>query len=168
VRIDRLVQRFDQTVDALERGPTGKDIGWAAQTPEEVPVAHSGDNSWMAILAILIGLMTGVVSGLIGIGGGIFLVPALVYLFKMSQHEAQGTSLATLLLPIGLFGVWEYYRHGQVDVRIAALLALGFAIGHTRSHAASYLRGNAVCHCGPHVVRALTRVKDPPHCVTLG
>jgi uncharacterized protein len=47
----------------------------------------------------------------------------------MSQHEAQGTSLATLLLPIGLFGFWEYYRRGQVDLRIAALLALGFAIG---------------------------------------
>jgi uncharacterized membrane protein YfcA len=59
----------------------------------------------------------------------VFIVPALVYIFKMSQHEAQGTSLATLLLPIGLFGFWEYYRHGQVDLRIAAWLALGFSIG---------------------------------------
>ena len=56
-------------------------------------------------------------------------MPALVYVFKMSQHQAQGTSLATLLLPIGLFGFWEYYRHGQVDLRIAVLLALGFAVG---------------------------------------
>ena len=56
-------------------------------------------------------------------------MPALVYVFKMSQHQAQGTSLATLLLPIGLFGFWEYYRHGHVDLRIATLLALGFAVG---------------------------------------
>src|SRR6516164_8251377 len=51
----------------------------------------------MAVVAILIGLTTGVISGLIGLGGGVFIVPALVYVFKMSQHEAQGTSLATLL-----------------------------------------------------------------------
>ena len=61
----------------------------------------------MAVVAILIGLTTGVISGLIGLGGGVFIVPALVYVFKMSQHEAQGTSLATLLLPIGLFGFLE-------------------------------------------------------------
>src|ERR1700686_2258912 len=83
----------------------------------------------MAILAILIGIITGVVSGLIGLGGGIFIVPALVYGFKMSQHEAQGTSLAALLLPIGLFGFWEYYRHGHVDLRVAPFLAFGFAVG---------------------------------------
>jgi uncharacterized membrane protein YfcA len=83
----------------------------------------------MAFLAIAIGIITGVLSGLIGLGGGIFIVPALVYVFKMSQHEAQGTSLATLLLPIGLFGFWEYYRHGAVDLRIAGLLAFGFAVG---------------------------------------
>jgi uncharacterized protein len=83
----------------------------------------------MAIVAILIGLTTGVISGLIGLGGGVFIVPALVYVFKMSQHEAQGTSLATLLLPIGLFGFLEYYREGHVDLRVAALLAVGFAVG---------------------------------------
>ena len=83
----------------------------------------------MTVVAIVIGLATGVVSGLIGLGGGVFLVPALVYVFKMSQHEAQGTSLATLLLPIGFFGFLEYYRQGHVDLRVAALLALGFAVG---------------------------------------
>jgi len=83
----------------------------------------------MAILAVVIGIVTGVVSGLIGLGGGILIVPALVYVFRMSQHEAQGTSLATLLLPIGLLGFWEYYRHGQVDLRIATWLALGFVAG---------------------------------------
>ena len=83
----------------------------------------------MALLAIAIGVATGVLSGLIGLGGGIFLVPALVYVFKMSQHEAQGTSLATLLLPIGLLGFWEYYSAGNVDLSIAAFIAGGFAIG---------------------------------------
>jgi uncharacterized protein len=83
----------------------------------------------MAILAILIGVVTGIVSGLIGLGGGILIVPALVYAFRMSQHDAQGTSLATLLLPIGFFGFWEYYRAGRVDLRIATWLAIGFMIG---------------------------------------
>ena len=83
----------------------------------------------MPLLAILIGVAAGVLSGLVGLGGGIFIVPALVYIFKMSQHEAQGTSLATLLLPIGLFGFLQYYRSGNVDLRIAALLAGGFAVG---------------------------------------
>jgi hypothetical protein len=69
------------------------------------------------------------VSGLIGLGGGIFIVPALVFVFKMTQHEAQGTSLATLLLPIGLFGFLEYYKDGYVDLRIAAWVACGFALG---------------------------------------
>lgn len=83
----------------------------------------------MIIVAVGIGIATGILSGLIGLGGGIFIVPALVYVFKMSQHEAQGTSLATLLLPIGLFGFLEYYRHGHVDLRVAAWVACGFAIG---------------------------------------
>lgn len=74
----------------------------------------------MVIVAIVIGLGAGILSGLIGLGGGIFIVLALVYAFKMSQHEAQGTSLATLLLPIGLFGFVEYYRNGHVALRIAA------------------------------------------------
>ena len=83
----------------------------------------------MAILAIVIGIVTGVVSGLIGLGGGILIVPVLVYVFRMSQHEAQGTSLATLLLPIGLLGFREYYRQGRVDLRVATLLAAGVFIG---------------------------------------
>jgi uncharacterized membrane protein YfcA len=83
----------------------------------------------MAGLAILVGLLTGLLSGLIGLGGGVLIVPALVYLFRMPQRLAQGTSLATLLLPIGLLGFWEYYRSGHVDLRVAAFIALGFVIG---------------------------------------
>ena len=81
------------------------------------------------LLALLIGTATGVLSGFVGIGGGAILVPALVFVFGMSQHEAQGTSLATLLLPIGLFAFWEYYRAGHVDLRLAGMIALGFALG---------------------------------------
>jgi uncharacterized membrane protein YfcA len=83
----------------------------------------------MLIVAALVGAATGVISGLMGLGGAIVLIPALVYLFGMSQHEAQGTSLATLLLPIGIFAFLQYYRAGHVNLRIAAAIALGFAIG---------------------------------------
>ena len=83
----------------------------------------------MMALALALGAVTGVLSGFVGIGGGAMIVPALVYLFGMSQHEAQGTSLATLLLPIGVFAFWEYYRIGQVNLRIAAFIAIGFALG---------------------------------------
>ena len=78
---------------------------------------------------IALGFAIGVISGLIGIGGGAFLIPALVYFYGMSQLTAQGTSLATLLLPIGIFAVWTYYKAGHVDIRIATLVAIGFAAG---------------------------------------
>jgi hypothetical protein len=81
------------------------------------------------VIYILLGALVGVVSGFVGIGGGIILVPALVLFFKFSQQTAQGTTLALLLLPIGIFAVWEYYKEGFVDVRVALLLAIGFMIG---------------------------------------
>ena len=83
----------------------------------------------MAAIAILIGLGTGVISGFAGLGGGIFIVPALVYIFKMTQHQAQGTSLGMLLMPIGILGFLQYYRQGYVDFRMSLLLAAGFFVG---------------------------------------
>lgn len=83
----------------------------------------------MLMLAALVGSATGVISGLMGLGGAIVLVPALVYLFGMSQHQAQGTSLATLLLPIGVFAFLQYYRAGHVNLRLAIAIGLGFAVG---------------------------------------
>jgi len=71
--------------------------------------------SWL--LFVLIGTLGGVASGLFGVGGGIVIVPALIYWAGFSQHMATGTSLAVLLPPIGLAAVFEYYRHGNVDVR---------------------------------------------------
>jgi len=81
------------------------------------------------MLAIVVGLIGGALSGLTGLGGGFIMVPLLVYLFGMSQHAAQGTSLAVLLPPLGLLAFLQYYRNGHVDVNVAVLVALGFFFG---------------------------------------
>ena len=80
-------------------------------------------------IMLLIGLVVGMVSGVVGIGGGILFVPALVWLAGMSQHKAQGTSLGALLAPVGILALMEYYRKGNADLRGALLLAIGFLIG---------------------------------------
>jgi hypothetical protein len=81
------------------------------------------------ILYILLGLLTGVSSGMFGLGGGIIIIPALVFLFGFSQHQAQGTTLALMVPPIGLLAAWQYYRQGYVDLKIAAFVCLGFFFG---------------------------------------
>ena len=81
------------------------------------------------MLAILVGLIGGTLSGLTGLGGGFIMVPLLIYLFGMSQHAAQGTSLAVLLPPLGLLAFMQYYKNGHVDVGVAVLVALGFFFG---------------------------------------
>ena len=81
------------------------------------------------LLYLFLGLIAGILSGLIGIGGGIIIVPALVLLFGFSQHQAQGTTLALLVPPIGILAAWTYYKQGYVDLKIAALIALGFFFG---------------------------------------
>ena len=78
---------------------------------------------------LLVGLLVGLFSGVVGIGGGILFVPALVWLAGMSQHKAQGTSLGALLAPVGIFAFIEYYRKGNADLKVALLLAVGFLIG---------------------------------------
>jgi uncharacterized membrane protein YfcA len=83
----------------------------------------------MTWMMLLVGLVIGVVSGVVGIGGGILFVPALVWLVGMDQHKAQGTSLGALLAPVGIFAFLEYYRRGNADIRVAALLAAGFLVG---------------------------------------
>jgi uncharacterized membrane protein YfcA len=85
--------------------------------------------SRMSFLYVLLGLFVGALSGVVGIGGGILIIPALVYLFHMSQHKAQGTSLGALLAPIGALAFWEYYKAGNADVKAAVLIALGFLAG---------------------------------------
>jgi uncharacterized membrane protein YfcA len=80
-------------------------------------------------LFVLLGLITGVFSGLMGIGGAIIIIPLLVLLFGLSQHAAQGTTLALMVPPIGLLAAWVYYRQGFVDLKIAALMCVGFFVG---------------------------------------
>jgi len=80
-------------------------------------------------LYILLGVVAGILSGLIGIGGGIIIVPALVLLFGLSQHSAQGTTLALMVPPIGLLAALAYYKQGFVDLKIAAFVCIGFFIG---------------------------------------
>ena len=83
----------------------------------------------MIAVLLCVGLMAGILSGLVGVGGGIIIVPALVFFMGMSQHEAQGTSLAVLLLPVGIFAVWNYYKGGYVDIRATLIIASTFLIG---------------------------------------
>ena len=82
-----------------------------------------------AFLYIALGLFAGGISGVIGIGGGVVIVPALIFLFGMTAHQAQGTSLAVMLPPIGILAAWTYYNQGHVDIKIALLIALGFIFG---------------------------------------
>jgi hypothetical protein len=82
-----------------------------------------------AFLFIFIGLLAGLLSGLIGIGGGIIIIPILVIFFGFSQKMAQGTTLALLVPPIGILAAWTYYKEGFVNLPIAALMCAGFVLG---------------------------------------
>ena len=78
---------------------------------------------------IVLGLVVGIISGTMGIGGAVFIVPALVYIFGWQQHMAQGTTLAMLVPPIGILAAWRYYSAGHVDLRVAGLMCVGFFVG---------------------------------------
>ncbi len=81
------------------------------------------------LIIILVGIAAGMLSGLIGVGGGIIIVPALVYFIGFSQKTAQGTSLGLILLPVGILGVLQYYKQGHVDYKVVGILAMGFLAG---------------------------------------
>jgi uncharacterized membrane protein YfcA len=81
------------------------------------------------VLYIFVGLAAGMLSGLIGIGGGVIIVPALVFLFGFSQHQAQGTTLALMVPPIGFPAAWTYYKQGNVNFEVAMLICIGFFLG---------------------------------------
>lgn len=80
-------------------------------------------------LMLFMGFLIGIFSGIVGLGGGILIVPMLVWIAGMSQHKAQGTSLGALLAPVGALAFYEYYKKGNVDLRVAILLAIGFFVG---------------------------------------
>ncbi len=103
----------------------------------------------MTTLALLcIGLAAGVFAGLFGIGGGLVIVPALLFILKMKEVEAIGTSLGALIPPVGLLGAIEYYRNGYINVRYAALVALGLFIG-------AYFGARVMVELPPHLIRRL-------------
>ena len=81
------------------------------------------------IVLLLIGLAAGILGGLVGVGGGIIIVPSLIYFLGFSQKEAQGTSLGILLLPVGILGVLQFYKAGYVDMRTVWLVSFGFLVG---------------------------------------
>lgn len=84
----------------------------------------------MQILGLLaIGLFAGIMSGLLGIGGGTIVIPALIYIFGLTQHLSQGTTLAMMVPPIGLLAAWHYWKHDNVNIGWAAFLCLGFFFG---------------------------------------
>ena len=83
----------------------------------------------MLLIAVLVGVLIGALSGLIGLGGGVLLIPLLVYFFGMNQHQAQGTSLAMLLPPSGALAFWQYYRAGNADLKLGLLIAAGVFVG---------------------------------------
>ena len=81
------------------------------------------------LLLIIIGLIAGTLGGMIGLGGGIILIPALILIMKLDQQTAQGTSIAVMLPPIGLFAVYNYYKAGYVNMKYAMVIAAAFMIG---------------------------------------
>jgi uncharacterized membrane protein YfcA len=81
------------------------------------------------IILALIGLSAGIVSGMLGVGGAIIIVPALVFFFGMTQHQAQGTSLAVLLFPVGFLAFWNYFKQGYVNFKLALIVMFAFFIG---------------------------------------
>jgi uncharacterized membrane protein YfcA len=98
--------------------------------PQDESVNHTWRiKSMPAALVALIGLAAGVLSGLFGIGGGVIIVPLLILALGFTAQQAAGTSLAALLLPVGLFGAIQYWQAGQVNVVNAALLAFGLLLG---------------------------------------
>lgn len=81
------------------------------------------------LILVLIGLLAGVISGMVGVGGGIIIVPGLVFLLGMTQHGAQGTSLALMLPPIGIMAAYNYHKAGHLNWKYAAIIAVAFVVG---------------------------------------
>src|SRR5436305_14234077 len=97
------------------------------------------------VMFLILGLAAGVLSGILGIGGGIIIIPALVYFFGFAQHRAAGTTLALMVPPIGLLAVLEYHKRGFVDVKAAALICAGFFVGGLiGGHFATELSGSVM------------------------
>ena len=98
-----------------------------------------------AVIYVVIGMMAGIFGGIFGLGGGIIMVPAMVVLLGLTQHQAQGTSLAIMVPPIALLAAWKYYVSGNVRLDIALYMCLGFFIGgYFGAVAANNISGTAL------------------------
>jgi len=86
-------------------------------------------NAETILVLILVGLAAGTLSGLVGVGGGIIVVPALVFFLGFTQHQAQGTSLGLLLLPVGILAVMNYYNKGYIDLKVVGIMCIAFVLG---------------------------------------
>lgn len=103
------------------------------------------------LILVMIGLVAGVLSGMLGIGGGIVMIPAMIYILGQSQLMAQGTSLAVMLPPIGLVAAMNYYKAGNVNIMYAVIIALFFIIG-------SYFSSKLVIKFDPKLLRRMFAV----------
>ena len=83
----------------------------------------------LVMILLLIGLFAGILSGLVGVGGGLIIVPALIFFLGYTQHQAQGTSLGLLLLPVGILAVLNYYNKGYIDIKVVAIMSIAFILG---------------------------------------
>jgi uncharacterized protein len=81
------------------------------------------------IVLVLVGILAGLLSGFVGVGGGIIIVPAMIYFLHLSQKDAQGISLAVLLMPVGILGVMNYYKAGHINFGYSFIIAIGFILG---------------------------------------
>jgi len=99
-------------------------------------------------LLIALGLATGALSSIVGVGGGIILVPGLIYILGYQQMDAQGISLALIMFPVGMLGVLQYYKAGHVDFSIVAIIAIGFVLG-------SFLGSKFVLSLSPDIIKKI-------------
>ena len=97
---------------------------------------------------VFVGIIAGILSGILGIGGAVFVVPVLVYFYGWTQHLAQGTTLAMLIPPIGILAVWQYYQAGNTNLKVAGILCIGFVAG-------GYLGGLIANHLSGDVLRKI-------------
>lgn len=97
------------------------------------------------LILIVIGIVSGMLAGVFGIGGAIIVIPALVFILGLSQHEAQGTSLAFLLPPVGILATWNYWKGGYVNWKFALVLSVAFVVGaYLGSHFSVQISGRVL------------------------
>ena len=93
------------------------------------PIQQNTMTTQLVMILLLIGLFAGILSGLVGVGGGLIIVPALIFFLGYSQHQAQGPSLGLLLLPVGILAVINYYNKGYIDIKVVAIMSIAFILG---------------------------------------